>query len=120
MMLFAALAAAACPPALAEYEAKGKRDPFVPLILSDGRRINPPGVEEGGKPGAIGSLALEGIVYDPAGESYVILNGHVLKKGQERDGIKILEIGANGATLWKDGETHRLTIQKPGKETEAE
>ena len=33
--------------AWAAYESKGKRDPFVPLLLPTGERVNPPPDEEG-------------------------------------------------------------------------
>ena len=121
-ILFAAVfsCAAACPAAWAEYQPKGRRDPFIPLILFDGRRINPPGVEEGSGEPKLSNLVLQGIVYDPAGDSYVILNGHVLRENQEKEGIKILKIESSSVTLLSDGESHRLILQRTGngKETE--
>ncbi len=120
ILLAAVFFAAAAVPAGAEYESKGKRDPFVPLILSDGRRINPPGVEEGTGSAGLNPWVLQGIVYDPAGDSYAILNGHILRENQESEGIKVLKIENNSVTLLSDGESHRLTLQRPGngKETE--
>lgn len=119
-ILLALALAAVCGSAWAEYDSKGRRDPFVPLLLPDGRRINPPGVEEGSGAGGLGSVALQGIVYDPGGDSYAILNGHVLREKQEMEGIKVLEIKPNSVTIWKDGETHRLTVQQPGKGRETQ
>ena len=116
LILFAAflLAAPVCPAAWAEYQSKGRRDPFVPLILSDGRRINPPGVEESSDGTRLSSIILQGIVYDQAGGSYVILNGHLLRENQEMEGIKVLKIESNSVIVLSDGESHRLTLQRPG------
>ena len=117
ILMQAYLGAASPAPGRAEYQSKGKRDPFVPLLLPDGRRLNPP--ETAGEEGMAGAgdALLQGIVYDPAGDSYVILNGHVLREKQEWGGIKLLKIEPNGATILKEGETHRLSLQRPtGKE----
>jgi len=101
-----------CSPAWAEYQPKGKRDPFIPLILPDGRRITPPGIEEeSGVPG-LGSVVLQGILFDPAGNSTAILNGQVLRENEEWEGIKLLKIEANSVTIWKNGETHQLVLEQ--------
>ncbi len=102
-----------CSPAWAEYQPKGKRDPFIPLILPDGRRIPPPGIEEeSGVPG-LGSVVLQGILFDPAGNSTAILNGQILRENEEWEGIKLLKIEANSVTIWKNGETHQLVLEQP-------
>jgi len=102
-----------CSPAWAEYQPKGKRDPFIPLILPDGRRITPPGIEEeSGVPG-LGSVVLQGILFDPAGNSTAILNGQILRENEEWEGIKLLKIEANSVTIWKNGETHQLVLEQP-------
>ena len=51
--------AAGCPSAWAVYESKGKRNPFVPLLLPDGQRITPPPDEEGAGPPGLSSVALQ-------------------------------------------------------------
>ncbi len=101
----------------ADYQPKGKRDPFVPLLLPDGRRINPPGAEDGSSEG-LANRQLQGIVYDPSGDSFVILGGKVLRERQELGGMKILEIGSDSVTILRDGQTERLTVRKQTKETE--
>jgi len=108
-----------CPPAWAEYQPKGKRDPFVPFILPDGRRITPPGEEDGSASG-LGGVFLQGILFDPAGNSTAILNGRVLRENEEWEGIKLLKVENNGVTIWRNGETHRMTLQKSEKESKAE
>ena len=106
-----------CSPACAEYQPKGKRDPFVPLLLSAGRRIAPPADEQ---PAGLDHLVLQGVVFDPGGESAAILNGHVLKEKQEWEGIKLLKIEASGVTVWRNGQIERLTLQKTTKENQTE
>lgn len=108
-----------CPPAWAEYQPKGKRDPFFPLLSSDGRRLIPPGGEETGLPG-LGDVVLQGILFDPAGNSTAILNGQVLRENEEWEGIKLLKIEANSVTIWRNGETHQLILQQLEEEKKTE
>ncbi len=105
--------------ARAEYRHKGKRDPMVPLVLPDGRRINPPGLEEP-ETGTTQSdrtvSALQGIVYDPVGESYAILDGRVVRKGEEYNGMRVLKIEPTTVTVWEDGNTRVLSVGPEPKE----
>ena len=112
--------AAGCPAAWAAYESKGKRNPFVPLLLPDGQRVTPPPDEEGAGPTGLNSVELQGVVYDPSGDSTVILSGRLLRENEEWEGIRILKIEANAVTIWKDGETHRLTVREPEEEKATE
>ncbi len=104
------------PVAWAAYESKGKRNPFVPLLLPNGERVNPPPDQEGAGPPGLSSVALQGLVYDPAGESYVILGGQLLREKEEWEGIRILKIEPNTVTVWRDGQTHQLTVREPEEE----
>ncbi len=108
--------AAGCPAAWAAYESKGKRNPFVPLLLPDGQRVTPPPDEEGAGPTGLNSVELQGVVYDPSGDSTVILSGRLLRENEEWEGIRILKIEKNAVTIWKDGETHQLTVREPEEE----
>ena len=107
-----------CPPAQAEYQPKGKRDPFVPFILSDGRHVNLPG-EEGASTG-LGSTVLQGILFDPRGSSAAILNGRVLRENEEWEGIKLLKIENNSVTISRNGETYQMILRKPETEDNKE
>ena len=76
------------------YDAYAKRDPFVPLYASG----------EGGSADlfAVNSadeLTVEGIVYDPKGGSIVIVNGTVLKEGQQIGNVKVIRIEPRGVAL---------------------
>ena len=106
-------------PAWAEYQAKGKRDPFVPLISADGQRVHPPGSEDEANPGQ-GSFVLQGIMFDPKAESYAIFSGHVVREKEEFAGMKVLKIEPNGVTIWVDGQRRRLTLHQPGEESKTE
>jgi len=107
-----------CFPAWGEYQPKGKRDPFSPLILPDGRRMTPPGVEEESGASGPGSAVLQGILFDPAGDSAAVLNGHVLREKEEWEGIKLLKIEADSVTISKNGETQQLVLEQPETEKE--
>jgi len=107
------------PPAWAAYQAKGKRDPFVPLITPEGQRIHPPGAEEQGEPG-VDAVQLQGIMFDPSSDSYAVLNGHVVREKEELGGMKVLKIEPNSVTIWMDGQRRRLTLHQPGEASETE
>ena len=97
--------------AFAEYQPKGKRDPFVPLLTSDGQRIHPPGEEEG-QQGGLGSLILQGIVFDPRADSYAVISGQVVREQEELEGVKVVRIDPDSVTVLVDGQSHRLTVQE--------
>ena len=118
-LLFLTLSAGS-PAAWGLYESKGKRNPFVPLLLPDGQRITPPPDADEAGPAGLSSVALQGVVYDPSGDSYVILSGQVLRENEEWEGIRILKIEANAVTIWKDGETHQLTVREPEEEKQTQ
>jgi len=90
------VAVALCGPALIEgaegtaafkYEAKSRRDPFVPLITK--RAKLSAGLEN---VQSLEDLDLEGIVWDPSGGSIAILNGIIVKEGDEIGNLKIKSI----------------------------
>lgn len=80
------------------YDGKDKRDPFVPLVTLTTRDT------AGGLSGIEGAddLKIEGIVYDPNG-SVIIVNGQVLKEGDEKGGVKVLKIDPAGAKFLISG-----------------
>lgn len=100
-----------------EYQAKGKRDPFVPFLTDDGRRIQPPGTDEESEVPLEG-LALKGIILGKGGESMAILNDRVVREGEEVDGFKVVKIGPQRVTILVDGKEMDLHIQKIEEETE--
>ncbi|MCM8812012.1 MAG: general secretion pathway protein GspB [Candidatus Omnitrophica bacterium] len=104
----------------ASYDPKGKRDPFVQLITADGQRIFPPGLdEEDFVPTTTTDLVLQGILFDPASESFAVINGEVLKEQEEFDGIKVLKIEPDIVTLMVNGQISQLALN-PEIEEETE
>lgn len=80
------------------YNAHGKRDPFMPLVTMTMREA----------PGLIGvetveELNVEGIVYDTKKGSIVIINGSVLREGDELGAVKVLRISKNGVSVTING-----------------
>ena len=82
------------------YSAKGKRDPFVQLVgtgakASVGGLLSVESVEE---------ISIEGIVVDAdPKQSIVVVNGSVLKEGDEVGSVKVLKIRPDGASFSVNG-----------------
>lgn len=89
------------------YDAKGKRNPFIPLVTNDGRLLKLD-TEEGTT-----SLSLEGIIYDKYGRSYAIINGTVVGIGDILEGdYQVLKIEENKVIFIKGGETMAVELKK--------
>ena len=91
------------------YDAKGKRDPFIPLITPDGRFLNLDTEQ------VKGTLNLEGIIYDDKGISYAIVNGAVVKIGDTVDGSQVLKIENNKVIFIKDGNPFEQELKEEVK-----
>lgn len=83
------------------YDAKGRRDPFVPLGRRPGSAplTGLEGVE------SIDDLTIEGVVVDPKKGSYVIVNGEILAAGQTKHGVKASEIRSDGVQFEIQGKS---------------
>lgn len=86
--------------------ASGKRDPFIPLVTSDGRLIQP------AVPYGEDDVRLEGFIYDQTGSSLAIINGAVAGVGDSVRGFRVIKIEADKVTLMKDGELKEMLLQK--------
>jgi hypothetical protein len=98
-----------CAVALAQEFAddiKDKRDPFVPLVTSDGRLLK---LRENEGPK---KLSLEGIIYDKQGVSYAIVNGQVVKIGDRLGDHQVLKIEKDKIIFVKEGEPLELELKK--------
>lgn len=80
------------------YDAAGKRDPFVPLFVAGGAEVGDLFAVN-----SVDELSVEGVVYDPAQGSIVIVNGTVLKDGQEVGNVKVIRIEPKGAVFSVNG-----------------
>jgi len=89
------------------YESKGKRDPFIALVTSDGRLLKLDVSEE-----VKGDLNLEGIIYDKNGVSFAIVNGGVVKIGDIVGDNQVLKIEKDKIIFIKDGATFDLELKK--------
>lgn len=69
------------------YHSADRRDPFIPLVGANwvGRAagVNPD------------DLAVDGVVYDPGGDSYALVGGEIYREGESLDGAKIVRILAD-------------------------
>ncbi|MFA5373799.1 MAG: hypothetical protein WC354_06435, partial [Candidatus Omnitrophota bacterium] len=78
------------------YNPAGKRDPFIQLVTPDGRFQK---LEADEARGTDSHLKLEGIMYDPEGVSFAIVNGLVVKELDEVDGSRVVSIGERSVTF---------------------
>lgn len=81
------------------YNAGGRRDPFVPLVSQTTRQTASGlvGVQ------SIDEISIQGIIYDPKKGSMVIVNGSLLKEGEEEGAVKVLKIQTDGALFSVNG-----------------
>ena len=87
------------------YSAKGKRDPFVPLVR-DGQLVS------GAQSAAIESSApmLHGILWDPYGQSIALINDLEAKVGDTVGEYQVIEIRHDAVVLSNGGEPVVLQI----------
>lgn len=91
------------------YDAKGKRNPFIPLVTSDGRLLKLDREE------ARGDLSIEGIIYDKDGRSFAIVNGSVVGIGDTVGDYQVLKIEKDRVILIKEGQTFEVGMNKEGE-----
>jgi len=91
------------------YDAKGKRNPFIPLVTSEGRLLKLDKQE------ARGDLTVEGIIFDKEGRSFAIVNGAVVGIGDNVDAYRILTIEASRVTFIREGQITEVEINKEGE-----
>lgn len=90
-----------------KYNPQGKRDPFVPLVTSDGKLLNPEPAENNKQ-----ELILEGIIYDKNGISYAIINGLITKVGEKAGEFHVLRIDNNKVMFIKDGQLSEVKLKE--------
>lgn len=89
-----------------KYDAKEKRNPFIPLITSEGRLLKLDKEE------AQGNLAVQGIVYDKQGRSYAIVNDSVVAIGDNIGDYRVWKIEQNKVIFIKDGQAMEIELKK--------
>ncbi|MBM3243904.1 MAG: hypothetical protein FJZ12_03620 [Candidatus Omnitrophica bacterium] len=91
------------------YDPKGERNPFMPLVTSDGVliKLKPRTTTSG--------LDLEGIIYDKISLSYAVVNGRVVKVGDFVGDYQVLDIKENKVVFIKEGEPFEVDLKKEGE-----
>ncbi len=87
------------------YTPQGRRDPFVPLVSPSGYLIN---LEE--EENTV--IRLEGIMYDPKGDSMAIINGELLKVGETINGVVVSKIEPNKVVVVKDNQKIEIELRR--------
>jgi type II secretory pathway component PulC len=89
------------------YDSQGNRDPFMALLTKDGRPVT-----VYGSISSIGDVVVEGILFDPQGGSFVIINDMILKHGDSISGVTVKKIEINSVVLSFKGEDHTFKIKE--------
>lgn len=92
------------------YDARGKRNPFIPLVTPDGHYLKLDVEETTDEPG----LKLEGIIYDKSGISYAVVDGQVVKPGDKVGEYKVLMIEERKVIFMRDGQQKIIELKKEG------
>lgn len=91
------------------YYTKGRRDPFIPLVLG-GRRayLGLEAVE------MLDDVKLEGIVFDPFGKSMAMLNGEIVEEGKRIHNIEIIKIHDDAIIIKIYAKTYTISLAEEG------
>lgn len=82
-----------------QYDSKGRRDPFTPLVR-EGKLVNvTPGTQI-----SVTRPVLYGILWDPGGQSLALLNDTEVKVGDTIGGYRVQEIRQDAVVLIGGGE----------------
>lgn len=89
------------------YDAKGRRDPFIPLISESGGHAS-----DGYEASAAEDIRLEGIVWDDTKGSIAIINGEIAKEGDSLGSVKVLKINKDNVVFDVGGESIKIELNK--------
>lgn len=90
------------------YASKGKRDPFVPLVgAGAGSQI-----KEAADMNSIEDVVLEGIVFDDKGGSIAIINGMILKEGDQAGIVTVDKIEPKKVILRIEDSSYEVVLGK--------
>ena len=89
------------------YEPGNRRDPFTPLVR-DGKLVSPSTTAT--TSGIVGPMVLDGILWDPRGQSIALVNGTEVKKGDRIGGYVVRDIRQDAVVLEQGSETLVLQI----------
>lgn len=90
-----------------EYDSKGKRDPFVPLISESGAYVSDAyGVS------SVKDIRLEGIVWDESNGSIAIVNGEIVSEGQKIGIAEVVKIEKDAVLFEIDNQEVRIELSE--------
>jgi hypothetical protein len=89
------------------YASQGKRDPFVPLITPAGYLVNL-------EPEKNASLHLEGIMFDPKGDSIAIINGELVRAGESIGDAVCASIEPTKVTVIQNNQKIEIELRREG------
>ena len=87
------------------YKFQNKRDPFVPLVSPAGYLLNL-------EPEDNSALKLDGIMYDPHGDSIAIINGSLVRVGETIGDAVLSSIEQNKVTVIKDNQKVDIELRR--------
>ena len=96
---------------LVNYEDQGRRDPFIPLVDEQGRYLLDTEVLYSSD-----EVKLSGILWDPQGESSVLINNQIVKIGESVNGFTLERITKDSITISKHGKEYTIRLSIKGKE----
>ncbi len=91
-----------------KYNSYGRRDPFVPLV----------GIKERRGTGGVASIltvediSLQGILTNPDGTKSVVINGDIMKEGDQIERLKVVQIGENSVKVELNDTNYDLKLYK--------
>jgi hypothetical protein len=88
------------------YDAKNARNPFIPLLTSDGRLIKTESSV------STEGISLQGVVYDKGGASYALVNGGVVRVGDKVGDYQVLRVEEDRVIFIKDGQPLAIEVTK--------
>lgn len=89
------------------YDAHEKRNPFVPLVSADGRILEPQASKK-----TAGEVYIEGIIYDAAGSSYAVINGEIVKAGDNVGNYQVIRIEPQKIIFLQEGKELAIELKK--------
>ena len=89
------------------YNAKGKRNPFFPLVSSGGILTKLDKQERNSS-----VLTIDGIIYDSNGLSYALVSGSVVGIGDYVGELRVLKIQSDRVVFLKDNQKIEIPLAK--------
>ncbi len=92
-----------------QYDAHGRRDPFVPLVGAE-----KPSMTKLSEITSVEDMKLEGIVSGAKGEMAAMMNGEIIKVNDKIGDIVVKSITGAGVTLTVGGKEYKLKLPEEG------